>query len=100
MTIDIDTVKNKDNAGRWMITNHGGSTWSVESDKWGNITSSPTMIYAFTNTNPAVEPIAPTAEKQIRFDLLVEPVISDLTNLKVTDEINLDGLTMISLVYL
>lgn len=100
MAFDIDTVHNKDNAGRWVITNTGGATWSVSPSKWGKITSSPTTVYSFSDTSQAGDPQAPTAEKQIRFELLVEPVINDLTNLKVTDEINLDGSTLISLIYL
>lgn len=100
MAVNIDSIKNKDNAGRWLITNTGGSTWSVEQTKWGKISGLPTTVYSFSNTNVGTDPQAPTAEQQIRFDLLVEPAISDLTNLKVTDEIDLDGLALISLVYL
>lgn len=99
MGIDEDTLKNKANQTRWVITNNGGSNWmgSNTGDHYSPITGLGSTTYSFT-ADTATN--VPSAEEQIKFDLVVGAVISDLTSLKVKDEVKLDGLTLISLVYL
>lgn len=55
-----------------------------------------TEIYAFSKENESV--VSP--ETSLTFKVGVSAVIQDLTTLHVTDEITLDGLTSINLVYL
>lgn len=98
VAIDGDTVKNSDNAARKVITNTGGTTWKMPATKWVPLNGLTNTVYSFTMM--ADDVYSPSAETKMSFDLHIDPVISDLTNLKVKDEIDLDGLTFISLVYL
>ena len=54
-------------------------------------------IYAFTSDKTSS---APSAESKINFKVAVSATINPTNDLNVTDEVTLDGLTNVELVYL
>lgn len=98
LTINVDSIKNNDNASRKIVYSEGGGSWKGSISKWVPLTGLTSTVYSFST--PGDEELVPTAESKISFNMDIDPVISDLTHLKIKDEVDLDGLVFISLVYL
>ncbi|ELE9015426.1 DUF1120 domain-containing protein [Enterobacter cloacae] len=80
-----------------LLSIDGGETWLVKGTDYMQINSDNSEIYAFTlDTANGV----PSPESKINFKVAVSATINPTNDLNVTDELTLDGLTNIELVYL
>ncbi|HAT7732121.1 TPA: DUF1120 domain-containing protein [Enterobacter cloacae] len=75
----------------------GGKVWIDGGVDYMQIHSDNTEIYAFTSDKTSG---VPSAESKINFKVAVSATINPTNDLNVTDEVTLDGLTNVELVYL
>lgn len=80
-----------------LISIDGGKGWLVRGVDYMQINSDNSEIYAFTSDKASS---APSAESKINFKVAVSATINPTNDLNVTDEVTLDGLTNVELVYL
>ncbi|RWT22770.1 DUF1120 domain-containing protein [Enterobacter cloacae] len=80
-----------------MISLDGGNGWGYRGNEYLAITSDNSEIYGFgTERTSGVL----SAQSKINFKVVVEAGINPTNDLNVTDEVTLDGLTNVELVYL
>ncbi|ECI0415417.1 DUF1120 domain-containing protein [Salmonella enterica subsp. salamae] len=101
--LGIEENGTKNAAGEYrytMMSIDGGATWTAAHAQSANIyqavVNSPAVIYGFGKDSET--DISP--ETLITFNVGVAAIIQDMNTLHVTDEITLDGLASINLVYL
>ncbi|MCU6252347.1 DUF1120 domain-containing protein [Enterobacter cloacae] len=75
----------------------GGKGWVVRGADYMQIYSDNSEIYAFASDKTSG---APSAESKINFKVAVSATINPTNDLNITDEVTLDGLTNVELVYL
>jgi len=80
-----------------LISIDGGKGWLVTGADYMQIYSDNSEIYAFTSDKAGS---APSPESKINFKVAVSATINPTNDLNVTDEVTLDGLTNVELVYL
>ncbi|WP_029882348.1 DUF1120 domain-containing protein [Enterobacter sp. T1-1] len=80
-----------------MFSLDGGNGWSYKGYEYMQITSDNREIYGFgTDRSSGVL----SAQSKINFKVAVEATINPTNDLNITDEVTLDGLTNVELVYL
>lgn len=80
-----------------MFSLDGGNGWAYKGNEYMQITSDNREVYGFgTDRSSAVL----SAQSKINFKVAVEATINPTNDLNVTDEVTLDGLTNVELVYL
>ena len=75
----------------------GGKGWVVRGADYTQITSNNSEIYGFSTERSGTEL---SAQSKINFKVAVSATINPTNDLNVTDEVTLDGLTNVELVYL
>ncbi|ECC1660555.1 DUF1120 domain-containing protein [Salmonella enterica subsp. salamae] len=99
--IEESATKNAAGESRYtMLSGDGGATWTTangeSSSMYQAVVNSPATIYGFGKAGET--DISP--ETLITFNVGVAAIIQDMNTLHITDEITLDGLASINLVYL
>ncbi|EKS9205431.1 DUF1120 domain-containing protein [Enterobacter cloacae] len=80
-----------------MLSSDGGNGWGYRGNEYLQISSDNSEIYGFgTERSSGVL----SAQSKINFKVAVEASINPTNDLNVTDEVTLDGLTNVELVYL
>ncbi|NWJ82905.1 hypothetical protein HX884_25675, partial [Enterobacter sp. SECR19-1250] len=80
-----------------MLSSDGGNGWGYRGNEYLQISSDNSEIYGFgTERSSGVL----SAQSKINFKVAVEATINPTNDLNVTDEVTLDGLTNVELVYL